>query len=183
MQVINGTTDVTTYFVLRDSTNHLPKTDVVVTDIDLYYVKEGQAMSAKIDVTALAGADSSHSDGKAFHVGHGLYRIDWPDIFDVGVGKKVQLIGLCDGVDTTFLEVELVPSLNDIADAFLKRDWSSITGEASRSVINALRFLRNKWVLSGTNLSVKKEDDDTEAWTAVVTTQSNAEPITGSDPS
>ena len=39
MLVKNGQTDVTTYyFALRDSTNHAPKTDVTVTDIDLYYV-------------------------------------------------------------------------------------------------------------------------------------------------
>lgn len=182
MQIINGRTDVTTYFVLRDATNHLPKTDVTITDIDLYSVKEGNAIATKIDATALDAADSAHADGKAFHVGQGLYRIDWSDIFDGGIGKTVQLIVVCEGVDTTFLEVELIAGVNDIADATLKRDWSSITGEASRSLLNALRFLRNKWTLTGTALSVKKEDDSTEAWTATVTTQTNAEPITGSDP-
>lgn len=109
MQVANGTTDVTTYFVLRDSTNHAPKTDVTITDIDLYYIESGAAMAAKVDATALAAADSAHSDNAAYHVGQGLYRIDWPDAaFDGGVGKVVNLIVVCSGVDTTFLEVELV---------------------------------------------------------------------------
>ena len=108
MKVANGTTDVTTYFVLRDSTNHAPKTDVTVTDIDLYYVEELAAISSKVDATALAAADSAHSDNKAYHVGQGLYRIDWPDTcFNGGVGKKCILIVVCSGVDTTFLEVEL----------------------------------------------------------------------------
>ena len=108
MRVANGSTDVTTYFVLRDSTNHAPKTDVTVTGIDLYYVEELAAISAKADVTALAGADSAHTDNYGFHVGQGLYRIDWPDTcFNGGVGKKVILIVVCTGVDTTFLEVEL----------------------------------------------------------------------------
>ena len=108
MRVVNGTTDVTTYFVLRDSTNHAPKADVTVTDIDLYYVEELAAISAKVDVTALAAADTAHTDNYGFHVGQGLYRIDWPDTcFNGGVGKKVILIVVCTGVDTTFLEVEL----------------------------------------------------------------------------
>ena len=108
MQVANGTADVTTYFVLRDSTAHAPKTDVTVTDIDLYYCEQGAAMAAKVDATALAAADSAHGDNQAFHVGQGLYRIDWPDTcFNGGVGKVVNLIVVCTGVDTTFLEVEL----------------------------------------------------------------------------
>jgi hypothetical protein len=112
----NGSTDVTTYFVLRDSTNHNPKTDVTITDIDLYYVEQGAAISAKVDATALAAADSAHADNKAFHVGQGLYRIDWPDAaFDGGAGKHVILIVVCSGVDTTFLDVELSPAVDVVA--------------------------------------------------------------------
>ena len=51
-----------------------------------------------------------------------------------------------------------------------------------RTVRQALRFLRNKWTLAGTTLSVKKEDDLTESWAGVVTTTPGADPITGSDP-
>lgn len=108
MDVVNGSTDVITYFVLRDSTNHAPKTDVTITDIDLYYLEQGTAMAEKVDATALDAADSAHADNKAYHCGQGLYRIDWPDeAFNGGVGKKVELIVVCTGVDTTFLEVEL----------------------------------------------------------------------------
>lgn len=73
--------------------------------------------------------------------------------------------------------------LNDIADAILKRDWTSVTGEAARSALNALRFLRNKWSIAGGTLTVTKENDTTSAWTAPVTTDAAAEPITGMDPS
>lgn len=118
MQVANGTADVTTYFVLRDSTNHAPKTDVTITDIDLYYCEQRAAMAAKVDATALAAADSAHADNKAFHVGQGLYRIDWPDeAFNGGVGKVVNLIVVCTGVDTTFLEVELT-GVSQTGDAY-----------------------------------------------------------------
>ena len=113
MIVANGSTDVTTYFVLRDSTNHAPKTDVTITDIDLYYLEQGAAMAAKVDATALDAADSAHADNKAYHTGQGLYRIDWPDeAFNGGVGKRVYLIVVCTGGDTTFLEVELSPKVD-----------------------------------------------------------------------
>lgn len=113
MIVENGQIDVTTYFVLRDGTTHAPKTDVAVTDIDLYYVEEGSAISAKIDCTALVAANSLHSDGKAFHCGQGLYRIDWPDTaFNGGAGKRVNLIVVCSGVDTEFREILLSPNVN-----------------------------------------------------------------------
>jgi len=71
----------------------------------------------------------------------------------------------------------------NIADALLKRDWTAVTGEAARSVLNALRWLRNKWSISGTTMTVTKEDDSTSAWTAELGTTAGADPVTSSDPS
>lgn len=71
------------------------------------------------------------------------------------------------------------------ADELLDRDMSSGTDSGSatvRTVRQALRFLRNKWTLSAGTLSVKKEDDSTESWTATVTTDAAAVPIIGNDP-
>lgn len=76
-----------------------------------------------------------------------------------------------------------IPSANTIADAILKRDWTAVTGEASRSMLNAMRYLRNKWSVSGSTLTITKEDDSTSAWTATVTTSEGADPVTGVDPS
>lgn len=84
------------------------------------------------------------------------------------------------GIDTATLSSG---ALNAIADAILKRDWTGLTGEASRSLLNALRFLRNKWSISGATLTVTKEDDATTAWTATLSTDAAADPVTGSDPS
>ena len=70
----------------------------------------------------------------------------------------------------------------EIADAILKRDMSAVTGEAARSMLNALRFLRNKWAIAAGTLTVRKEDDTTSAWTAALTTDPSAEPIVTSDP-
>lgn len=70
----------------------------------------------------------------------------------------------------------------NIADATLKRDMSAVTGEAARSPLNALRLLRNKWSVAAGTLTVTKEDDSTSAWTAAVTADAAANPITASDP-
>lgn len=75
-----------------------------------------------------------------------------------------------------------IPTADEIFAAVLKGDMSTITGEAARSPLNALRFLRNKWSISGSTLTVTKEDDATEAWTAAVTTSAGADPIVGNDP-
>jgi hypothetical protein len=70
-----------------------------------------------------------------------------------------------------------------IADALLKRDWTSVTGEASRSVLNALRAIRNKWSISAGTITYTKEDDTTAAFTASLGTDGAAEPVISSDPS
>lgn len=71
---------------------------------------------------------------------------------------------------------------NQIADAILNRDFSSVSDTNARTALNALRFLRNKYSVSGTTLTVTKEDDSTSAWTSTLTTNASADPVTGSDP-
>lgn len=71
---------------------------------------------------------------------------------------------------------------NEISKNLLKFDLSTITGEAARSVLNAIRFLRNKWSISGTTLTVTKENDTDAAWQAEVSSTESADPITGIDP-
>jgi hypothetical protein len=75
-----------------------------------------------------------------------------------------------------------IPTAVQNADALLKRDMSVVTGEAARSLLNAIRFLRNKWSVSGATLTVTKEDDTTAAWTATLATDAAADPVVGSDP-
>lgn len=69
-----------------------------------------------------------------------------------------------------------------IAEALLKLDFSTVTGEAARSALNALRALRNKTSIAAGTMTVTKEDDSTTAWTAAVTTDAAANPITVVDP-
>ena len=79
-------------------------------------------------------------------------------------------------------QIDALPTATENADALLKRDWTAISGEAARSVLNALRFLRNKWSIAGGTLTVTKEDDSTSAWTGAVTTTAG-NPTSSIDPS
>ena len=72
-------------------------------------------------------------------------------------------------------------ALTAIADAILKRDFSAVTGEASRSLLNAARFLRNKWDAPSGTLTVTKEDDTTTAWTGTLT-RTAVDAVTAIDP-
>jgi hypothetical protein len=74
---------------------------------------------------------------------------------------------------------------NAFADDHLARDLGSGTGAGStneRTVRSALRNVRNKSSVAGGTLTVCKEDDSTTAWTAAVTTNAAADPITAIDP-
>lgn len=74
---------------------------------------------------------------------------------------------------------------NSAADAILDRDMSTGTDSGSttvRTARQALRALRNKVVLAAGTATIFKEDDSTSSWTAAVTTDASANPITAVDP-
>ena len=67
----------------------------------------------------------------------------------------------------------------------LSQDIGNGTGAGvlnERTVRSALRFIRNKWSVVGDTLTVTKENDTDTAWTATVSSDANADPVTGSDP-
>jgi len=97
------------------------------------------------------------------------------DTIDANVDSVLADTGT-DGVVLTSTE------RTTLAKLFHTIDWDTITGEAARSTLNALRFLRNKRGISGTTMTVTKEDDSTSAWTATLTTTSNPDGITEIDP-
>jgi hypothetical protein len=73
----------------------------------------------------------------------------------------------------------------EIADALLDRDMSVGTDSGSptvRTPRQALRLLRNKVSVPAGTMTVTKEDDTTTSWTAAVTTDAAANPITVIDP-
>lgn len=97
------------------------------------------------------------------------------------VDSNVDAI-LVDTGTTLPAQINSVPTATENADALLNRDMSAVSDTTARSPLNALRFIRNKYSISGTTLTVTKEDDTTSAWTATLTTDAAAEPVTGSDP-
>lgn len=140
-------------------------------DLTATEMQAGQIVVTVIDATTKAVEDQAiliqtYGNASALHA------------FDLDTATQAVTVSDKTGFALTSTEH------NNIADALLKRDWSSVTGEAGRSVLNALRFLRNKWSVSGTTLTVTKEDDSTSAWTATLTTTaaSGADVITSSDP-
>jgi hypothetical protein len=75
-----------------------------------------------------------------------------------------------------------VPTAVENADALLTRNWASVTEGSGRTALQALRILRNRWVISGATQSIKKEDDTTESWSQTLGTTTGAEPVTSTDP-
>jgi len=69
---------------------------------------------------------------------------------------------------------------SQIADDFLLRNIASGSG-GGRTVQDALRFLRNRFLIDGSTMTVYTEDDTTSAWTASVATVAGIS-VTGSDP-
>lgn len=74
---------------------------------------------------------------------------------------------------------------NSAADAILDRDMSTGADSGSTTVRTprqALRALRNKVTISAGTATIFKEDDTASSWTAAVTTDASANPITAVDP-
>jgi hypothetical protein len=81
--------------------------------------------------------------------------------------------------------IAYVPTAIENADVLLARDIGSGTNAGTaeeRTVRSALRILRNRWTITGSTQSIKKEDDTTEAWTQVLGTTAGADPVTSTDP-
>lgn len=77
-----------------------------------------------------------------------------------------------------------VTERNAISDAMLDRNMATGTDSGtttSRTMRQALRFLRNKWTISAGTLTVTKEDDTTASWTGTVT-QTAGNPVSEIDP-
>lgn len=112
LMVKKGTTDVSAYFFLVDSTAGTPETGLTITGLDLQYVRYRVAPSTKADATALAATDSAHGDNQCIEIDAtdqpGLYRCDFPDAaFATGV-PSVVLTVVATGVHPAHLEYQLV---------------------------------------------------------------------------
>jgi hypothetical protein len=87
-----------------------------------------------------------------------------------------------DAIDADALATDAV---TEIADGILARDIGSGTNAVvtnERTVRSALRVLRNKSSIATSTLTVTTENDTTTAWTAAVSSDATAIPVTGIDP-
>lgn len=171
-----------TALIVEDTGTTLP---AALTAIDDFIDTEVAAIKAKTDNLPSDPADQSAVEDAITAATSGLATAANLAVVDTVVDSILADTGT-DGVvvaagSKTGYALTSTEHTN-IADAILKRDWTAVTGEASRSLLNSLRFLRNKWSVSGSTLTVTKEDDATTAWTATLNTDAAADPITGSDP-
>lgn len=78
-----------------------------------------------------------------------------------------------DGTYTRYVNLRIEGAAVDtaaVAKAVLLHDWTTIVDVVpGRSVLNALRHIRNKWQIVGTTKTVMKEDDTTAAFTTTIT--------------
>jgi hypothetical protein len=113
MEVLAGSTDVTTYFKLRLAADGTAATGLTITDLDLQYVRSGATPAAKVDATALAAANSAHGDNQAIEVDAtdqpALYRVDWPDAAFASGVREVILTVKHASIFTEELRVNLTP--------------------------------------------------------------------------
>lgn len=118
MEVLAGSTDVTTYFKLRLAADGTAATGLTITELDLQYVRSGATPVAKVDATALGAANSSHGDNQAIEVDAtdqpGLYRVDWPDAAFASGVREVILTVKHTTIFTEELRVNLTPVPVDV---------------------------------------------------------------------
>ncbi len=164
-----------------------------VSGVDGFSLATGLTI-ANTDIKLNKDSKTTFSDkntGGATHLSNGYYHttLNFTDTSDKG---RLFLTVSPNGVLPVWHEYSVLESgiyeswfkngINDYADVILKRDMGVVAGEFSRSLLNAIRFLRNKWTAQDDLVTVYKEDDSTIAWTGVLTANSGAAPITGTDP-
>jgi len=142
---------------------------------------------ATVTVTvSKAGAAFGAPGGTVTAVSSGWYKIALNTTDTNTLGELAFHATATSGDPTDF--VDQITDYTPAADALLDRDMATGTdngassGATGRTVRQALRFLRNKWSISGATLTVTKEDDSTTSWTSALTATPGASPITASDP-
>lgn len=94
-----GSTDVTRAIMFYKSSNGFDPCESFadLTDLDIWYIRvetdEDVTISAKADMSALTSLTDAHADNSAYEIGHGYYRIDFPDaVFAAGATEATVII-------------------------------------------------------------------------------------------
>lgn len=170
MRIPSGVTDQYIYFVAVDATDYVTR-ETGLSSFTVYRSRNGGAAAA-MDTPTINETDATNMPG--------VYELLLDEDMTIGTGNASEEM-VFHITQAAMAPVTRVIELYD-PDFELKRDMSAVSGEASRSPLNALRFLRNKWSVSGTTLTVTEEDDTTSAWTATITATPGADPVTAVDP-
>lgn len=147
-------------------------------------IMNGVALGTGLTVAAVSGAVGSVTGNVGGNV--------TGSIGSVAVGGITTTSFAAGAIDAAAIAADAIGSSElaatataEIADAVLLRklDRSGNGTDAldERTVVNALRALRNKQSIAAGTLTVTKEDDTTTAWTAAITTTAG-DPISTIDP-
>ena len=154
------------------------------------FKKESPAIYAVGDAQIKKDATAFGNTSNGFaHEGNGVYSLELTaaemqaakitvTVIDQSVSKEWEDQAI---VIETYGHASAQHTLAAVADAVLGRNLASVTGAAARSLLNAVRFLRNKWHVVGTTLTVYEENGASPAWTSAVTTSLSGN-VTGMKP-
>jgi hypothetical protein len=186
--VVADITGVSIALLLRSSVDNSRLTGIAAAAVAAQWYRQGDAAPTPITLVALASANAAWASGGWREISAanmpGWYRLDIPNgAFASGadwVALQVSVAGTF-GFDIPYR----IQSAALIPDQIFKRDMSAVeavTAAAGRSLLNAIRLLRNRWSTTPTAITVYKEDDATPAWTGALSTAVGAAQITSVDP-
>lgn len=169
----------------------------IVTTIDFPLIDFGFTDFEGTPVTFALGDTQVSRNGAAFvntansptHLGNGVYSLMLTAAemqaarITVTVVDQIVPKGWEDQciIIETYGHASAQHTLTALADVTLGRNLASVTGAAARSLLNAVRFLRNRWQIAGATLTVYEEDGSSAAWTAAITTL-ESDLVTGVEP-
>jgi hypothetical protein len=186
--VVADTSSVSVAVLLRSSVDNSRMTGIAAGGVNAVYIRQGDAAPTTVSVIALASSSAPWAAGGWREVSSsgmpGWYRFDPPNgMFASGAdwaALQITVTGTF-GFDIPYR----IQSNALIPDQIFKRDMSAVEAvsvAAGRSLLNAIRLLRNRWATTPTTITVYKEDDATPAWTGALSTAVGAAQITSVDP-
>lgn len=183
-----------------DFTSGILKVDVNTIKTQTVTCAAGVTVLASVGTAATSTAQTGDSFARLGANGAGLTalgdtRLANLDVASSTLATAAALTTVDDFLDTEIAAIKAktdnlpaapaavgdIPTANENADALLGRNLAggSSTG---RTVTQALCFLRNKWTVAAGTLTVYATDDTTTSWSATVSTDAAALPVTGNDP-